>query len=349
VPLLALPAGALADRVNRKHLMIWSNAVRAVTLAVVPIALVTTRLPYAVIVIVAFVNGAAFVASYVAQSGVLRALVAPEDLSHAVARNESRVFAALLAGPPLGGLLYGIGRAIPFVADVISYAVSTVTLLAIRTDFQEARIPHEQGRITEGLRWIWDRPFFRACALVFACSNPILSGLSLLVVVLARSDGASPALIGVMLAIAAGGGLLGALLAPALQHRLPARMVLIAENWAIALTLPLMLLTHNALLLGLIVAAGVLITPVTNSIVFSYQVALAPDRLQGRVQAASTAVSFSAGWLGPLAIGVLLEAAGASATILSLTGWMTMLAIAVVVVPAFRHVPRADLSELSRS
>jgi hypothetical protein len=124
--------------------------------------------------------------------------------------------------------------------------------------------------------------------LVFACSNPIFTGLYLLVVVLAKHHGASSALVGVMPGIAAGGGLIGALLAPALQPRLSARVVLIGENWALTLAIPLLLVAHNALLLGLILAAAELITPVTNSIVVGYRVALAPDRLQGRVQAAST-------------------------------------------------------------
>jgi mannose-6-phosphate isomerase-like protein (cupin superfamily) len=141
---------------------------------------------------------------------------------------------------------------------------------------------------------------------------------------------------------AASGGLLGALLAPALAQRLPARVVLIAENWVIALTLPLLLPAHNPLVLGAIVAGAVLITAVTNSILVSYQVALVPDRLQGRVQAASTMISSSAGWLGPLVVGLMRLDAGSSATILTLTGWMVLLAIAVISVPAFRHMPGSD-------
>ena len=85
------------------------------------------------------------------------------------------------------------------------------------------------------------------------------------IVVLAKRGGASSTAVGVMLAIAAGGGLLGAMLAPRLQRTLSARMVLIGENWVMALGIPLMLATGDALLLGLIMAAIELITPVTNS------------------------------------------------------------------------------------
>jgi MFS family permease len=86
-------------------------------------------------------------------------------------------------------------------------------------------------------------------------------------------------------------------------------------------------------------AAAKLITPVTNSIVVSYRVALAPDRLQGRVQAASTLISFAFAWLGPLAVGFLLERAGSSATVLVLWGWALVLAVAATLARAFRNPP----------
>lgn len=344
---LALPAGALADRVNRKWLMISCDGVRAVALASIPIALLAGSVPYALIVGVAFLDGAGFTVSYIAERGALGQLVTPEQLGDAVARNESRFFGAMLAGPPLGGLLFGIGRAVPFLTDAISYAASTAGMLLIRSDFQEPRIDAEPALVKEGLLWLWQRPFFRNCSLLFACSNPIFTGIYLLVVVLAKRDGASAALVGVMLGIAAAGGLLGALFAPGLRRRLSARWALMGESWAMALALPLLLLAHNALLLGLIVAAAELGTPVTNSIVVSYRVALAPDRLQGRVQAASTLVSFSAAWLGPLVVGLMLESAGATATVLALAGWALVLAIAATSSRAFRHPPSAQLATSS--
>jgi MFS family permease len=339
VALLALPAGVLADRLNRKYLMVACDGIRALALALIPIAIATGGVPFALIVFVALIDGTGFVFSYVTERGAMRQLVPPDQLGEAVARNESRTFGAMVAGPPLGGLLFGLGQAVPFLADAISYAASTVSKLLIRSDFQEARADGTLGGAREGLAWIWQRPFFRLCALLFACSNPIFTGLYLLIVVLAKDRGASSALVGVMLGIAAAGGLLGALLAPFLQRRLSARSVLIGETWALALAIPLLLVAHNALVLGLVLAAAELLTPVTNTIVVGYRVTLAPDRLQGRVQAASTLISFSAGWLGPLVVGVMLENAGSTATILTLTGWAAVLAVAATASRQFRHPP----------
>lgn len=342
IAVLALPAGELADRLNRKHLMVASDAVRALALATIPIAVAAGGVPYWLIVAVAFIDGSGFVFSYIAERGALRQLVSADQLSQAVARNESRTFGAMLAGPPLGGLLFGLGRVVPFLCDAISYAASTISMLLIKSDFQEARSDSSPGDIREGFRWLWSRPFFRACSLLFAGSNPIFTGLYLLVVVLAKQHGASAPLVGVMLGIAAAGGLLGALLAPMLQRALSPRLVLIGESWMLALAIPWLLLAHNAILLGVIVAAAELITPVTNSIVVSYRVALTPDRLQGRVQAASTLVSFSFGWLGPLLVGFLLQGSGATATILALTGWALLLAAGASCSQAFRNPPTID-------
>jgi MFS family permease len=339
---LALPAGLLADRVNRRRLMVATDGLRALAMASIPIAAAAGRVPYALIMVLAAIDGTGYVLTSVAERGALRQLVAPEQLGEAVARNESRMFGAMLAGPPLGGLLFGIGRAVPFVADAASYAISTITKLLIRSEFQEARADDVVGGARDGLRWLWQRPFLRNSMLLFAGSNPIFTGLYLLVVVLAKRHGASPALVGLMLGIAAAGGLLGALLAPPFQRRLTVRVALVGESWLLALSIPLLLVVHEALLIGAIMAVAELITPVTNSFVVSFRVALAPDRLQGRVQAASTLVSFSAGWLGPLVVGFLLESAGESATILALTGWALLLALAATASRAFRHPPRVD-------
>jgi MFS family permease len=339
---LALPAGLLADRVNRRWLMVASDGLRGLAVASIPIAAAAGRVPFALIAVVAAIDGTGFVLTNVAERGAVRQLVAPEQLGEAVARNESRMFGAALAGPPLGGLLFGIGRAVPFLADAGSYAISTISKLLIRSEFQEARLEGASGDAREGLRWLWQQPFMRVCMLLFAGSNPIFTGLYLLIVVLARHHGASSALIGLMLAFAAAGGLFGALLAPWLQRRLTARAALIGESWVLTMSIPLLLITHEALLVGAIVAAAELITPVTNSIVVRFRVALAPDRLQGRVQAGSTLIAFSGGWLGPLVVGFLLQRAGESATILVLTGWALMLALVATGSRAFRHPPSLD-------
>ena len=341
-PVFALPAGALADRMNRKRLMVGCDAVRALAMAWIAISLATGAASFALLVLVALIDGAGSIVMFVAERGAIRQLVPAEQLREAAARNESRTYAAMLAGPPLGGLFFAIGRAVPFLADGVSFAASTTSKLLIRTAFQESRSESSPGGIWDGVRWIWQRPFFRTCAILWAASSPVLTGLELLVVVLAKRHHASSALIGVMLGTAAAGGLVGALLAPRLQRRCSPRLILAGEIWVTAMMLPLLLIAHSALLLGVIYAAATMVVPVSNSVVVGYRIALAPDRLQGRVNAASALASLSAGWAGPLAVGVLLQSAGATPTILVLTGWNVLLATAASASRAFRDPPTVD-------
>jgi MFS family permease len=340
--LFALPSGVIADRVDRKRLMMASDGIRAVALASIPIAFALGQPAYLQVLAVAFIDGALFATSYITERGALHQLVPSEQLSQAVAQNQGRSFAASIAGPPLGGLLFSAGRALPFLVDAISYSASTVGLALIQRPFQTSRT--EPGRsfrreVGEGFAWLWRRPFFRTAVLLFAMGNPLFSGVYLLAILLAEDHGASSAAIGVMFAIVGAGGVIGALLAGPLGRRLTPRLALVCQEWVITAMLPLLLVAHAALAIGVIVAAAEVLTPVTNSKVSGLRIGLTPTHLQGRVQAASTFLAMSLGWLGPLAAGFLFQGAGSTAAVLAFTGWVGVLALIATLSSALRAAP----------
>jgi MFS family permease len=340
----SLPAGIAADRFDRKRLMIGSDLIRALLLASIPVALWLGRPTFLQVAVVAFVDGCLFTVRYVAERGALPHVVAVDQLPDAVARNEARTFAANILGPPLGGLLFAVGRALPFVADACSYLVSMATTAATRASFQvTSRAPSKErwGGVAEGVRWLWGQPFFRATALLFAAWNPLYTGLYLLAILLAKHHGASSGAVGAMFALVGVGGLLGALLAGPLRRRMTARGWLVAESWLLCCVVPVLLVAHGAALIGLIVAAAEFPTPVTNSIVSGHRVAASPDHLQGRVQAAGTLTTMSLAWLGPLVVGFAFQHAGASATVLLVSGWAALLAVVTTSIPALRSGPPA--------
>src|SRR5947209_910975 len=108
LPLLALPAGALADHFDRKRLMLLCDTIRAAALAALTIAVFSGSVAYGVVAAVAFIDGSLLTVAFVTERGVLRRLVAPDQLSAAVAQNESAFYASSIFGPPLGGLLFAI-------------------------------------------------------------------------------------------------------------------------------------------------------------------------------------------------------------------------------------------------
>jgi MFS family permease len=339
----SLPAGVLADRVDRKRLMIGCDAIRALALASIPVALWVGRPSYLQIAGVAFLDGALFAITFVSERGALSRVVPAEQLPEAVAQTQAREFGAILAGPPLGGLLFAAARALPFLADAGSFLASMVGLFFTRGEFQAERVARRAtlGEPVEGFRWLWRRPFFRATILLFAAGNPYFTGLYLLAILLARHHGASSAAIGAMFAIAGGGGVAGALLAGPLLKRVSLRTALLSGNWLLAAGAPLLLLVHSAVLIGAVIALAELLTPLVNAIVSGARVAATPDELQGRVQAAATGVSMSLGWLGPLAVGLVFSAGGPAVTVLVAFGWALGLALVTTVVPSLREGPTA--------
>ena len=249
-----------------------------------------------------------------------------------------------LAGPPLGGALFGLAHALPFLVDAVSYAFSTVSLLAMRTPFQQEREPDRsslRARLAEGVRFLWGHRFLRTCALLFGLANFIGPGLLLAVVVLGRRQGLSGGEVGVLVAAFGACLLLGSLVAPLVRRRLPVRAVLLLELW----TWPgcaLFLVWPNVYAL----TAGILLTalaiPSTDSVVHGYRIAMTPDRLLGRAESVRGTISLLIAPLGPLAAGVLLDATSARATIGLFAAFGLVLAVWGTLSPSIRAAPSID-------
>lgn len=144
--LFALPAGVLADRVDRKRLMIGCDAVRMLGAASIVAALWLGRPAYLQVVAVAFLDGALFITSHICERGALRQVVAPEQLQDAVAQNEARYFSASIVGPPLGGVLFAAARSLPFVADTASFLSSMTAISFTRANRGQAFLAGALGR-----------------------------------------------------------------------------------------------------------------------------------------------------------------------------------------------------------
>src|SRR5947207_4298253 len=172
-------AGAAVDRLRRKRMMIVSDLVRIAAVTSIVVAIALDRISFAQIAIVAFVEGTMYVFFNVAEIGALRSVVPARQLPAAAAAEQARYSTVTLVAPPLGGSLFGLGRALPFLADAVSYVFSLASLLAIRTPFQEEREPEQvplRTQLAEGFRWLWGHRFLRTCALLFTWANLVYEG-----------------------------------------------------------------------------------------------------------------------------------------------------------------------------
>ncbi|MEY9854750.1 MFS family permease [Catenulispora sp. GAS73] len=340
--LIQLPAGALVDRWNRLRVMTVCESVTGLALLAIPFALVLRHVSLLIVAAAVVVQRCCAVFFGSAEHAVLPSIVPAAQLGDAIAQNEAKSRAAGLLGPPLGGALFGFGRALPFVADALSSLAAATALLFVRADLRPARTAAPQSlwrETAQGLGWIWRHPLMRTALLLIAVSNMVFQALALILVVLARSHGATSAEIGLMFGVYGAGGMLGALAAPRMHRRLTPTTVIVATNWIWAALLPLFLLTTNPLLLGAIGAASAFLGPIWNVVIISALTTLVPDELRGRV--ASAAMTVTAGTI-PLAsatAGYLLTATGPAGSTVSITVLMLATAIVGTLSPAIRRAP----------
>jgi MFS family permease len=337
-----LPAGPLVDRWDRRRILMASEIIAALAVATVAFAVWWGHVTVAHLAVVAFVLGLCFVFFGLAERAALPKIVPVAMLASAVAQNEARSRGAALAGPPLGGLLFGLDRALPFVVDAVSYVLATIGLLFIRSDLQNRNdAPAESlwRATTTGLRWVWRHPLARAAITLIAVSNLVFQALILVLVVLAQHHGATSGAIGVMLGIYSSGGLIGAVAANRLHRHFTPRTVIIGVNWVWAGLLPLFAVATNTVQFGVIGAACAFVGALWNVVIITYTTVVVPNELLGRVTSAAMTVSWGIMPVGSLGAGYLLATLGPRGSIWVLTAVMLATAVAATASPAVRRVP----------
>lgn len=340
VALFLLLAGVAADRWNRKRLMVVTSVIRMLSITSLVVALALHDLTFVQLPIVAFIESSASAFFSVASSGALRSVVATEQLGAAAGAEQARIAAVRLAGPPLGGALFGIARLLPFLVDAASYVVSFVTLLLIRRPFQEQRERDRsplRTQIAEGFRFLWSQPFLRTTALIFSLGNLVSpASLLLAVIIIGKRQGLSSGEIGALNAAFGGTLLAGALVAGYVNRRLSMRSILVSELWcSCACAVFLIHPSVYVLLAGTLPQSFVI--PSTDTALTAYRFRVTPDRLLGRVIAVTRNIGLAIAPLGPLAIGLLLATVSARETVAIFAAVTLGLAVWGTLSPSLRH------------
>ncbi len=329
--IFTLPGGALIDRWNRKRVMVFCDAGRAISLASIPVALILGQPTIVQLYLVSLIEGSLYVFFDLAETASLPRVVPKEQLPAAISQNQVTSGITNLLGPPLGGVLYAIGRAVPFLTDAISYLVSVLSLLFIKTKFQMERVAAPRKlwtEIAEGMKGMWRQPLLRAMAFLNSVWSSLGFGFALMVIVLAQGQHLSPPFIGVLFAIGGVSSILGALAAPLIQKRLRYGQAIIGLWWLYVLVWLLVVVARTPITLGVIVACFFLVDSIYNIVQFSYRLALIPDELQGRVNSAFRLISYSLRPVGIALTGVLMQSIGIVQTAVVFA--MVLLVLAIV-------------------
>lgn len=172
--LFGLWAGALADRLDRRVVVMVANALRAVVVVALCVLIVTGGVSIVVVLAVMFLYGVAEVFADSASQTLLPMLVEPRDLGTGNARLQAGFLTAnQLLGPPVGAFLFALGMVWPFVVQVVCVGLAVVLVGRIATTPGGVRETqtHVRQDIAEGVRWILGNAPVRTLALVILAFN----------------------------------------------------------------------------------------------------------------------------------------------------------------------------------
>jgi len=329
-------AGALADRWDRKKIMIWCDIGQLVLVGTIPVAIWLGKLAMPQIYVIAVATSILSTFFDAAGASALPNVTGPADLMDGLRQGQAAGEVIRISGGVIGGSLFAIARAIPFAANAVSFAASAVTLRLIRKDFQES--PDEEAAesaqdlwhdITAGLRWLWNHKLVRLVTLVNSADSLRYGAGYLVIVLLAERLHTPAAGIGAIFAAAGVGALLGNVAAGWAGKRFTFGTVTLSMLWVEAIVFPLYAIAPSAVIIGLIAMVEEFVSPIYELMLGNYRMLVTPDALRGRVGSAVQIATFGAQSVGAIASGFLIDWLGARTSAVVLGGWLIALAVIV--------------------
>ncbi|MET8557210.1 MFS transporter [Streptomyces sp. NPDC004959] len=316
--LMSLPAGVLADRLDRRRLMWTVDAGRALLVAGLAVAVAAHAVTIPLLLVAGFLLGCGQTLYNGAWSGIVPMLVAPDDLVRANARLQSGfVITETLMGAPAGAVLFGVGAALPFTADAVSFAVAAALVVTVRGEFRTgagpgARTLRGLRRDTaEGLRGLWADVRLRRLCVASGLTSLVSGGLIAVMVLYARQalglGGTGFALLVVAFAL---GGVGGAASAPRLTARLGVAHTLVLTAVGMALAAACAGAARSGWIAGVCVLGYGAANLAWTVTAVSRRQYLVPAELMGRVTMAYQMITGTGTALGTAASGALAHALG---------------------------------------
>jgi hypothetical protein len=287
-----------------------------------------------------------------AESRALRRIVATPQLTSAVSANQARGYALGIAGPALGGLLYTVGRTLPFAVDTATFVVSALLIVALRTNLRPDPTIAGELRllpgIGEGWRVLWRDRFLRVSTLFFMLVNAGFSALMYVVILgLADRGGHRGGLsVGVAVTAASAAGLVGSLLTPAIRRVASTRTTLLTGPLLTTVALVGATLTGSVALLIAAFAVLCFVTPVCGALLTAVRAEVVPEHVHGRVVSSTGLIGQALQPFAPLAAGLMLAHGSLSTAtaVLAITFALVTGAGLLVSVPHSEHSGGSDES-----
>ncbi len=328
--LVHIPAGALIDRWNPRRAMVLSELGRGVAIATVVITVAFGIAKVPLLIAVAVIEGALEVFSGLAERRYVGSLVERDEVPSALKSIEARTHLVLVAGRPLGGLLFEIGSIYPFLADVFSFIYSVITLTRIKDPepTEKATIATRSASkssliddMRQGLRWIRKDEFARSAIVSFSIGTLTFQALIMVFLGDAHKRNLSAFDIGIVLAASGIGGALGSVVASRLLVNVNHSWVRI-QTWIWVIGFAALLFPvgrHFRVTAAVMAVLG--FTGAVGNIAFDTHLIQNVDKeMLARVTSVGRLATFAACAIGPLVGGVLVQKFGVQRSMSCLLG-----------------------------
>ena len=340
--LLALPAGHVADRADRRRVVVLAQLAVLAAIVVLTVATATSRIDETAIFAILFAIGVAMAFEWPAQRSLLPSLVPPGTLPRAMALNSAGDQAATIVGPAIGGALYVVGPAAVYGATGLLYVVAIVLLARVRL----VAVPPPREAATwrsvfAGVRFIRDNPDLLGVVSLdlFAV---LLGGATALLPIFARDVlHTGPVGLGLLRAAPAVGALAMslALARRSLERHVGTTMFAAVAGFGLS-TIVFALSTSLALSIVALAALGA--CDMVSVVIRTSLVQLdTPDAMRGRVNSVNAVFINTSNQLGEFESGVLAAWVGAvPATLIGGIGTLVVVGLWVVLFPTLRRRQR---------
>ena len=347
--LFALTAGALADRLDRRKLMLWANLCRALLPALlVAVILLDFGSIWALYVVALMVGVAETLYDTSAQS-IMPQVVHRDQLSRA----NGRLYAVELTtnqfvGPPLGGLLVAIGVIAGFAVPAALWFAAVGGLLLIPGAFRTEREQRTTLRfdIGEGLRFLWNQKILRTLAVMTGVFNFASSAAFAVLVLFAVGPASEMELsevgFGLLLTTSALGAFVGSFISEWAEAKLGRSKSLALTIFGAALFVGAPAVTDNPYVLGPIFFVGGMLIVLWNVITVSLRQRITPNRLLGRVNSAYRLLAWGTMPLGA-AVGGLLGLWLGLQAMFGIMGVLTLALLGMMPILTDKAIAAADV------
>lgn len=348
-PVFGLHAGGIVDRFDRRRVLLGVGLLRVATLGLLTVALALGQLSLPLLYLAALVLGLGETLADTALTALVPTTVPAERLEWANGRiTAGQSVANSFVGPPLAGVLLGIGGSVVTAAATGLYAAAAVALATLRAANGSAAPIAGPGSkraplgVTDGLRFLWRDRVIRKLTLFTAAMNfwwSAWAGVFVLFAVAPGPLGLTPAAYGSMVVAMAIGGIAGSLACDRIARTIGVRNALLLDVIGTALLVGVPALTSSPVVVGLAnVGAGVG-SAIWIVLVASIRQRRTPNELLGRVYSASRLISWGILPIGAAFGGLAAEIVGIRTVFLA--GGVTSIVLAILFVIL---VPTRDLA-----